>query len=368
MNRFRGFVIKEFYHIFRDFRTVIILFGIPVIQILIFGFVVTNDIKDVKIGILDHSKDAVTFEITNKILSSGYFILEKEIKSEKDIEKAFETGEIKEVIIFESDFARKLETHGKADIKIVADASDANTGNLIVNYTSGIIRNYIQNLNALSNPPYRIDIQERMYFNQSMKSVYMFVPGTMALILILISALMTSISITREKEFGTMEALLASPLKPSHIILGKVTPYILLAFLNAIIIILLGYFVFDLPLNGSITLLLFTTIIYVTLSLSLGIFISTMATSQQMAMFISMLGLMLPTIILSGFIFPIENMPVILQWFSAIMPARWFITSLKHIMIKGSDITFIWKELLILSGMMLFFLMMSVKRFKNRLE
>ncbi|MGC9344993.1 MAG: ABC transporter permease, partial [Bacteroidales bacterium] len=313
MKRFVGFIIKEFYHIFRDFRTLIILFGIPVIQIFIFGFVITNEIRNVKIAILDNSRDEVTEAITDKILSSGYFELAYRLDSEKNIEEAFRMGEIKEAIIFESNFAENLVKKGEASVRIIVDASDANTGNLIANYTQGIILDYTRNLNETIALPFSIDIRERMYFNQRLEGVYMFVPGTMAMILILISALMTSISITREKEFGTMEALLASPLKPSHIILGKVTPYIFLAFANAIVIILIGYFVFGVPMNGSISLLLLANIIYVSLSLSLGIFISTLATSQQMAMFISMLALMLPTLLLSGFIFPIENMPVVLQ-------------------------------------------------------
>jgi ABC-2 type transport system permease protein len=190
----------------------------------------------------------------------------------------------------------------------------------------------------------------------------------MALILILISALMTSISITREKEMGTMETLLVSPLRPYHIIIGKVTPYVLLSFISAIMILLMGYFVFKVPVNGSLLLLLLLCIVYVSLSLSLGIFISTLADSQQTAMFLSMIILMLPTIILSGFIFPVENMPQILQYLSAIMPARWFIESLKHVMIKGTGVFFIWKEILILLGMTAIFIMLSIRRFKIRLE
>ncbi len=368
MKRFIGFIIKEFYHIFRDYRTLIILFGIPVAQIMIFGYVVTNEIRNVKIAVLDQSKDGVTTAIVDKILSSGYFILESELSAVKQIQPAFEGGNVKEVIIFEPDFAEKLEKTGKADVRIVADASDANTGNLISNYTRGIIMNYIQESNKNFSVPYEITVQPKMYFNQGLKTVYMFVPGTMALIIILISALMTSITITREKELGTMETLLVSPLRPVHIILGKVTPYILLSFMDALMIILLGYYVFGVPVTGSLILLLLATVVYVSLALSLGIFISTVATSQQMAMFISMLALMLPTIILSGFIFPIENMPVILQWLSAIMPARWFISLLKDIMIKGTGIFYIWKELLILSGMTVFFILLSIKRFKIRLE
>lgn len=369
MKRYWGFVIKEFYHIFRDFRTLLILFGIPVAQVLIFGFVVSNDIRNIKISILDYSNDEVTRKISDKILSDGYFELHSYLSDYNQIEDAFRTGNVKEVIIFEPDFSKNMGKTGSASLRIVSDASDANTGRLIATYTQGIIMNYLQETIAeRNNLPYTIQPESRMYFNQGMRGVYMFVPGTMALILTLISALMTSISITREKEMGTMEVLLVSPLKPIQIILGKVTPYILLAFINAIMILLLGYFVFKLPVNGSLVLLLLETILYITLALSLGIFISTVAKNQQMAMFISMLALMLPTTLLSGFIFPVENMPAILQWLSAIIPPRWYIVILKNIMLKGVGIVFIWKETLILIGMTILFITLSVKRFKIRLE
>jgi ABC-2 type transport system permease protein len=368
MRSFLGFIKKEFYHIFRDFRTLVILFGIPVAQILIFGYVISNDIKDIRVAIYDQSHDDITRAITNKILSSGYFILEKEIFDANKIEEVFRQGKVKEVIVFGPNFAETLSKTGKVDIRIIADASDANTGNLISGYTNGIIMNYMTELNKSIPIPYTINQKTRMYYNPELKSVYMFVPGTMALILILISALMTSISITREKEMGTMETLLVSPLRPYQIILGKVTPYIILSFISAITILLLGYFIFGVPVNGSLFLLLLLCIVYVSLSLSLGIFISTMANSQQTAMFLSMIILMLPTIILSGFIFPIANMPEVLQYFSALMPARWFIVALKHIMIKGTGLLFIWKELLILTGMTVLFLSLSIRRFSNRLE
>jgi ABC-2 type transport system permease protein len=190
----------------------------------------------------------------------------------------------------------------------------------------------------------------------------------MALILMLISALMTSVTITREKEFGTMELLLASPLKPREIILGKVTPYVLLSFTNAMTIVLLGFLVFHVPVRGSLWLLMLECMLYISLALSLGVLISIKAKSQQMAMFMSMLGLMLPTILLSGFIFPIDNMPEILQWVSTIMPARWFIVIVKNIMLKGTGMAFIWKETLILLGMTLFFILAAVKQFKIRLN
>ena len=368
MKQFFGFIKKEFYHIFRDIRTMLVLFGIPIAQLLIFGFVVTNEVKDIKIAIYDQSKDAVTLQISNKIISSGYFILEQNLDHISNIEDIFKKGNVKEVIVFEPDFAKKLEREGLANVQLLADASDANTANLIVNYTSAIIMDYIQKENQLIDQPLKIDTEVRMVFNESLKSVYMFVPGTMALILMLVSAMMTSISIAREKEMGTMEVLLVSPLKPVQIIVGKVIPYVTLAFVNAISIIVLGYFVFGMPLKGSIVLLLLESFLFISMALSLGIFISTMAKSQQVAMFISIFALMLPTLLLSGFIFPIENMPIILQWISKLMPPKYFIIIIKNIMLKGTGFMHIWKETLILFVMMLFFIALSVKKFKIRLE
>ena len=368
MKRFLGFVKKEFYHLLRDKRTMLILFGMPVAQILIFGYAITNEIKDVKIAILDQSKDSVTREITTKILSSGYFLLEQNLSDLNEIETYFKQGKIKEVIVFEPDFAKKLEKEGTANIQLLADASDANTANFIVNYTSGIVYKYVAEMNSNLQTQKQIVPQVRMMYNEGLKGAYMFVPGTMAMILMLVSAMMTSISIAREKEMGTMETLLVSPLKPIQIVLGKVTPYVILSFLNALTIILLGYFVFDVPVQGSVVLLLAESMLFIILALSLGIFISTVSNSQQTAMFISKLALMLPTILLSGFIFPIENMPQILQYLSALMPPRWFIIIIKNIMLKGTGFLYVWKETLILAGMTFVFIALSIKKFKIRLE
>ena len=368
MKRFKGFVIKEFFHIFRDFRTVLILFGIPVVQLLLFGYVVTNEIKDAKIAIYDQSKDYLTSKLSQKILSSGFFELEKTLDSYKEIEQSFREGKIKEIIIFEPDFAKKLEKDGTANIQIIADASEPNTANILTNYTSAIINNFSREINPLVQQPLQIITETRMQYNPDLKGVYMFVPGIMAMLLMLISALMTSISITREKELGTMEVLLVSPLKPIQIIVGKVMPYILLSFLNAIVIILIGNFIFGVPVQGSVILLLTESILFILVALSLGILISCATSSQQTAMLISLVALMLPTILLSGFIFPIENMPWILQWLCQLMPPRWFIAIIKTIMLKGAGFAYVWKETLVLTGMMCFFIILSIKKFKIRLE
>ncbi len=368
MKRFFGFVKKEFQHIFRDVRTLVILFVLPVVMIVLFGYVVTNEVRDVKIGIWDKSRDQASTQAIQKILSSGYFILAGTLDHEEEIETIFRSGRAKVVVVFEENFEKNLQREKRASIKLITDASDANSAQLAQTYLQGVLLGYFRSMNQEVHIPWEVGINSRMFYNEEMKGVYMFVPGLMALILMLISALMTSVTITREKEFGTMELLLASPLKPREIILGKVTPYVLLSFVNAMTIILLGILVFDVPVVGSIWLLMIECMLYIILALSLGVLISTIAKTQQMAMIMSMLGLMLPTILLSGFIFPIDNMPTILQWFSTIMPARWFIVIMKNIMLKGTGFAFIWKETIILSGMTLFFILAAVKRFNIRLE
>ena len=255
-----------------------------------------------------------------------------------------------------------------ADIQLLADASDANTANLVVSYTSAIINDFMMREGMEDSKVMRIIPEIRMMYNESLAGAFMFVPGVMALILMIVSALMTSITITREKELGTMETLLVSPLMPFQIILGKVTPYVLLSFINAITIVAMGYFVFGLPVHGNLALLLLECLLFISVALSLGIFISTMVETQQLAMFFSLMILLLPTILLSGFIFPVENMPLLLQWLSYIVPAKYFIIIVKSIMLKGTGLAFIWKESLILIGMCLFFIGMSVRRFKIRLE
>jgi ABC-2 type transport system permease protein len=367
MKEFLGFIRKEFYHIFRDIRTMIILFGIPITQIMIFGYAVTNEISNVKIVILDYAKDEVSCNLINRIEASEYFTIDAYIETPDQIEDYFKKGHVKEAIIFEKDLAKHLQKQGTANIQLILDAVDSNTATLIESYTSSIINSYMQEVGGIQ-PIIKINPEYRMLYNENMKGVFMFVPGTMALILIIISAMMTSISITREKELGTMEILLVSPLKPLQIIIGKVIPYFVLSFINAILIISLSHFIFDVPIEGSVLLLLGESMLFILMALSLGIMISTLAKNQQTAMMISIFALMLPTIMLSGFIFPIENMPIPLQYFSNIVPPKWYILIIKKIMLMGISFSYIWKETLILIFMCMFFVGMSVKRFKIRLE
>lgn len=346
----------------------VILFGMPIVQVLIFGFAISTEIKDAEIAILDYSKDYMSLELSNKIISSEYFILNENLQNEAQIEEVFRAGKVKEVIIFGSNFARNLEKEQNASIHIIADASDPNTANLLVNYSTGIINNYMMEKMGEKGLPIEINTEYKMLFNPELKSVFMFVPGIITILLMLVSAMMTSISIAREKEMGTMEVLLVSPLKPIQIVVGKVIPYVLLSFVNAITILVMAFFVFGMPIEGSLVLLLAESLLFIIMALSLGIFISTISNNQQTAMMISMFALLLPTILLSGFIFPIENMPVVLQYLSNIMPPRWFIIIVKDIMLKGVGLAHVWQETLILLGMCFFFIALSVKKFKIRLD
>ena len=368
MKRFIGFIKKEFYHIFRDKRTLFILFGMPIVQILLFGFAITNEINNVDIAVLDKSKDANTQEIIYKISSSKYFSLKNFIENEADIESVFKKGKVKAVLVFEKDFSKKLTKENNASIQIITDATDPNTANTISNFVGSILQNYQQEINKGIQITYQIKPETRMAYNQELKSVFMFVPGVMTIILMLVSAMMTSISITKEKELGTMEILLVSPLKPFQVIIGKVVPYIFLSVINAIVIIVLSIFIFRMPIEGSLFLLGFESVLFIINALSLGILISTISETQQTAMMISLMGLMLPVILLSGFIFPISSMPLPLQVISNVIPATWYITILKGIMLKGVGLAILWKETLVLLGMTVFFIALSIKKYKIRLE
>jgi drug efflux transport system permease protein len=367
MKSFLAFVKKEFYHIIRDKRTLLILFGMPVAQVLLFGFALTNDISEAKFAVLDESKDAGTLQLQEKMDASSYFHLVKELKNEKEIPGIFQRNEARLVIIFPQDFSEKLQEGKDPAIRLVSDASDPNLAEELISYASSIIQDYVQKQRVNIQTTPMVVPQMRMLFNPELKSVYMFVPGVMGLILLLVSAMMTSLTIAREKEFGTMELLLVSPLKPIHIIVGKVAPYWLLAFINSMIIILLGVFVFHMPLNGSVILLVLSCLLFSFTALSLGIFISARANSQMTAMFASMLGLLLPTLLLSGFIFPIENMPWLLRMISYIIPARWFIVIIKGLMIKGTGIALLWKSFLILIIMTIILMIAGIKSVKSRL-
>jgi len=369
MKRFWGFVKKEFLHIFRDFRTMIIIFVIPAAEILLFGFVVSTDLKNARVAFLDLSGDEITQQLSEKICSSGFFRKSEDLLSFNDIDRELRKNKIKAVIVFEENFGSKLIGEGKAVMSIIADGSEPNMASLVTSYASAIVADFNNRLIQTSGSVnILVQPEVRMFYNPSLKSHFMFVPGVITIIMTLVCALMTSITITREKEFGTMEVLLVSPLKPIQIILGKVIPYFILSIADAILILILSWFVFGLPIKGSIILLLAELMLYILMSLSIGIMISTISKTMQQAIFIALVGMLLPTILLSGFIFPLENMPKGYDWFSALFPPRYFIVVIKNIMIKGTGFLYVWKETLILLFFTVTSIWLSIRNFKVRLQ
>ena len=378
MESWGAFVRKEFIHIFRDKRTMMILLLMPIVLIVLFGYAITTEVKRVPIAILDQSRDEVTQKMISHFAASEYFELYKMIDSEEEGQVLFRQGKIRMALIVESGKVK-----GESEIQLLVDATDPNEATQLSAYAtqiaveSGKLKVESENANsdAKQLSPFTFHLSTgkgivptiSLLYNPQMKGAYNFVPGVMGLILILICAMMTSIGIVKEKEMGTMEVLLVSPLKPIYIILAKAIPYLLLSMVNIATILLLSYFLLDVPIKGSLLLLVSVSILYAIVSLCLGLLISTVADTQQAAMLISGIALMLPIMLLSGMMFPIENMPDILRWFSHIVPAKWYIIAVKDVMIKGLPAVSILKEIGILSFMAVVLVFLSVKRFKIRL-
>lgn len=368
MKQFFSFVKKEFSHVFRDRKTLLMLFGVPVVQIVLFGFALTNEIKNSNIVIVDNAKDLASQQLINKIASTDYFIIKNVLPSSSQIDAAFKSGDIKLAIVFPENFYEDLLHTNTAQVQVIADASDPNTATTLTNYVTGIIADYQSQLNATMSAPEQITINTRMLYNPDLKGAPDFVPGVIAMVMLLVCVMMTSISIVREKELGTMEVLLVSPFKPIYVIIAKAVPYLVLSIINLTVILLLSYFALDLPIRGSLLLLYAVSTLFIITCLALGLLVSTSAESQQGAMTLSLVGMMLPTLMLSGYIFPIENMPWILRVLSNVVPAKWFYIIIKDVMLKGLGFSYIWKETLILLGMTVFFLILSLRNFKIRLQ
>ena len=368
MKQFLFFVQKEFYHLMRDKRTLFILFGMPVAQIMIFGFALTNEVKNSRIAILDNSKDETTSAIIEQLNASRYFDVVKNLNSATELTPAFQEGTIKLAVVFPSQFQNTLSHTNTAQIQLIADATDPNVANTLTNYATAIIMDYQSKASGGKGFPLSIQTELRMLYNPQMKGSYSFVPGVMAMVLMLFCAMMTSISIVKEKEIGTMEVILVSPIVPVRVIIAKMIPYLLLSMINIGSILLLSVYVLDVPIRGSLTLLLTECFIFTLTALALGLFISSVADSQQTAMLISLMGMFLPTMMFSGFMFPVENMPIPLQVIANVVPAKWFYYIVKEVMIKGLGFMSVWKETIILLVMTIFFMVVSLKKFKTRLE
>lgn len=362
------FIRKEFRHVFRDNKTLLMLFGLPIAQIVLFGFALTNEIKNSKIVICDYAQDVASAQITERIASSKNFEIKRSIIDREQIEESFKEGDVKLVVVFPANFNKDLNRFNKAQIQVIADASDPNTASTLTNYVRSIVKGYQQELNRGSGGGLKIIPEVRMLYNPELKGATNFVPGVMALVLLLVCVLMTSVSIVKEKEKGTMEILLVSPMNPFVVIFAKAVPYFFLSLINLTVILLMSIFLLEMPMNGSLLLLYFVSSILILCALSLGLLISNVTDTQQAAMLISLMAMLLPTVLLSGFMFPLENMPLPLQWVANILPSKWYYIIVKSIMIKGLGIMSIWKETLILSMMTLGLLFISFKKFNIRLQ
>ena len=352
MKQFVAFVIKEAKHIVRDKRTMLILFGMPVVLMLLFGFAITTDVKNVRTVVVTSQMDHQTRAAVERLGASEYFTLVGTVATPQEAEKMIRSQRADMAVVFGPDFASK-----HSGVQFIVDGADPNMSQQWTNYATGVL------MNASGTA-----VNSKLLYNPQMKSAYNFVPAIMGMLLILICAMMTSISIVREKERGTMEVLLVSPVRPLMIIIAKAVPYLVLAFAILITILLMARFVLDVPLQGSLVWIFLVSTIYILLALSFGLLISNIANSQLMALLISAMVLLIPIVMLSGMLFPIESMPVPLQWLSAIVPPRYYIEAMRKLMIMGVGLQQIAREVLILSGMTALLLIISLAKFKRRLE
>ena len=363
----RAFIVKEFHHILRDRQTLTVLLMMPLVQVILFGYALRSDVRDIRLAVIDPTPDHATLELRSRFLSTNRFRVVATSPSPAVIEPLFRRGKADVAIVFEPDFAGHLRGTDPARLLVAVDASDPNTGTTHLTYTRAIIASYQDELRAASGQV-RIVTETRMRFNPTLESVNLFVPGLIALVLVLVSALMTAVSLSREKERGTMEVLLVSPLRPQQIIVGKVAPYLALAFANVVTALVAAWAVFHVPFRGSVLLLLAESILYTLVSLALGVVIAARTSSQRAAMLGALLGTLLPNTLLSGMIFPIASMPGWLVPFTYLVPARWFIVIARGIMLKGVGLSILWHETLILSVMALVLLAAAMRSFKPRLE
>ena len=359
MKEFWSFIIKETQHIMRDRRTMMILFGMPIILMLIFGFAISTDVRNVRTVVVMSQIDHQTQRMINALDESEYFKVLYKVHTPAEAEQLIRNQKADMGIVFSTDFASK---HG--GVQLIIDGTDPNMAQQYNNYASQIMGTQLMNFMQRKSPS---AIALKMLYNPQMKSSYNFVPGIMGILLMLICAMMTSISIVREKERGTMEVLLVSPVRPFLIILAKAVPYLVLAFVVLLAILLMSRFVLFVPIAGSLWLILLVSTIYIFMALSLGLLISTIAKTQMAALLMSAVMLLMPCTMLSGMMFPIESMPHVLQWVAALIPPRYYISAMRKLLIMGVSFRYVLSEVVTLLGMTALFLTVALLKFNKRL-
>ena len=364
---FIAFVGKEIRHILRDRRTMLILFGMPLIMMLLFGFAISTDVKDVRLVAVTTPADHLTQRMLTRLDASEYFILTHTVQTTAEAEQLIRNGQADIAIVFSPRFADRL-PKSQGQVQLILDGADPNQASMQGAYATLILQAGMAEAMSAAHVPQSTEIITRLLYNPQMKSAYNFVPGIMGLLLLLICAMMTSVSIVREKERGTMEVLLVSPIRPLLILIAKAVPYFLLSIIILLFILGISNFVLKVPVAGNLLAILTLCLLYIFLALCLGLLISVVAKTQLQALLISGMLMLMPNLLLSGMIYPIESMPLPLQWFSAIIPARWFIAAIRKLMVMGVGLQMVGRELLILTAMSLLILGIALKKFKTRLE
>ena len=367
LSAFRGFLVKEVRHILRDWQTLLILIGMPLMQVALFGYAVRSDVRGINLAIVEPQPDAATASLRARFEgSSGTFQFVGTFTSIAQLDARFKDGTVRQAVVLPAGFAERLSRGERVPVQLVTDGADPNSGGIMEADALAVLRRW-DAARGGPQPPLRIDVTTRMRFNPTLESVNLFVPGLIAFVLTIVSAMMTAITIVREKELGTMEMLLVSPLRPRQVVIGKVAPYVLLGFLDVVLVLSAAQLLFHVPFRGSVALLLAESVLFILTSLSMGIVISTNAQSQRVAMMAAIAMTMLPTLLLSGFIFPIAALPWPLQLLSNVVPARWFIVIVRGIMLKGAGFADLWRETLILAGITVVLLNVGVRRLAVRL-
>lgn len=352
MKQFISFIIKEAKHIVRDKRTMLILFGMPIIMMLLFGYAVRNDVRNVRTVIVMSNTDYVTQQAVDRLSASEYFTITQVVATPVEAEQAIRDQKADLAIVFGKDYAS-----GHSDLQFIVDGADPNMAQQWTQYANAVITNPNNGL-----------VNTKLLYNPQMKSAYNFVPAIMGTLLMLVCAMMTSISIVREKERGTMEVLLVSPVRPILIVIAKVIPYLVLAFIILIVILLMANSLLGVPLQGSVFWIFLISTIYILLALSLGLLVSNIAKTQLVALLLSAMVLLMPIVMLSGMFFPIESMPKVLQYVSAIIPTRYYTSAMRKLMIMGVGVRQVMHEMIVLICMLIGLLGLSLAMFNKRLE
>lgn len=383
MTALRGLLRKEWFHIRRDRRTATVLMALPVVQVMLFGFAIRTDVDNVRLAIVDPAPSNVTLALRSRFAAAGVFRVVAVVPRTENLDPLFQAGTAQQAIVFDQDFATDLGSGTPARLLLITDATEPNTGSLLQAYAEAVVQGYEREtaladlagsaphaspVSRVAARPIVIVPTVRLRFNPTRESSNLFVPGLMAFVLTIISALMTAISLTRERETGTMEALLVSPLRPWEIIAGKVTPYLAIGFVAVVAVLIEARLIFHVPVRGSVLLLLFEGALYILVSLAFGILVSARTSSQRIAMLGVFLTTLPPNVPLSGFIFALESMPALLRWIAFIIPGRWFVTIARGIMLKGIGLEYLWRETLYIAALAAVMLTASIRSFHERLE